>query len=232
MVHQSLVTRPEVPSSTVPPESHPKPDVLDVFGSRDNVVREHFQRVLGLSAPAMIAVFALYATLVDMALVFMLEALPFYSIADDAAAKAIDPRAMIADKGFWITFIAAIFLAPLLETLMNQWFPIWLAMKVTHRPVVAVWFSTVLFGAIHLQAGVYGFVATVGAGFFLAVAFLHARQFGRDRALGRGCRGGGCARRIAITDSLLDRESSCASGCSRQWDAMEELRWLKDNLSL
>ena len=55
-------------------------------------------------------------------------------------------------------------------------------MKVTHRPVVAVWFSTVLFGTFHLHAGVYGFVATVGAGFFLSVAFLHARQFGRKRA--------------------------------------------------
>ena len=182
MIHQSLATRPAVPSRTVPPETHPKPDVLDVFGSKDNVVREHFQRVLSLSVPVMIAIFAVYATLVDMALGFMLEALPFYSIADDPAAKAIDPRAMIADKGIWVTFIAAIFLAPLLETLMNQWFPIWLAMKVTHRPVVAVWFSTVLFGAIHLHAGVYGFVATVGAGFFLAIAFLHARQFGRKRA--------------------------------------------------
>ena len=117
MIHQSLVTRPAVPSRTAPPETHPKPDVLDVFGSKDNVVREHFQRVLSLSAPAMIAIFAVYATLADMALGFMLEALPFYSIADDAAAKAIDPRAMIADKGFWVTFIAAIFLAPLLETL-------------------------------------------------------------------------------------------------------------------
>ena len=182
MVHQSLVTRPAVPSSTVPPETHTTRDVLDVFGSKDNVIREHFQRVLGLSVPAMIAIFAVYTTLVDMALVFMLEALPFYSIADDPAAKAIDPRAMIADKGVWITFIAAIFLAPLLETLMNQWFPIWLAMKVTHRPVVVVWFSTVLFGVFHLHAGVYGFMATVGAGFFLAVAFLHARQFGRKRA--------------------------------------------------
>ena len=100
MVHQSLVTRPAVPSSTVPPETHPTPDVLDVFGSRDNVVREHFQRVLSISAPAMIAIFVVYATLADMVLGFMLEALPFYSIADDAAAKAIDPRAMIADKGF------------------------------------------------------------------------------------------------------------------------------------
>jgi len=68
MVHQSLVTRPAVPSRTAPPESHTTRDVLDVFGSRDNVIREHFQRVLNLSAPAMIAVFAVYATLVDMAL--------------------------------------------------------------------------------------------------------------------------------------------------------------------
>ena len=178
MTHQSLTTRPAVPSSTVPPETHPAPDVLDVFGA----VRDHFQRVLSLSVPAMIVVFAVYATLADMALSFMLEAMPFYSIADDEAAKAIDPRALIADKGFGMTFVAAIFLAPLLETLMNQWFPIWLAMKVTHRPVVAVWFSTVLFGVIHLHAGVYGFVATIGAGFFLAVAFLHGRQFSRKRA--------------------------------------------------
>ena len=78
MVHQSLTTRPAVPSSTVPPKSHPEPDVLDVFGSRYNAVRDHFQRVLSLSAPAMIAIFAVYATLADMALSFMLKALPFY----------------------------------------------------------------------------------------------------------------------------------------------------------
>ena len=60
---------------------------------------------------------------------------------------------------------------------MHQWFPIWLSLKVTYRPVVAVWFSTVLFGVGHLHAGVYGFVATIGVGFFLAVAFLYARQF-------------------------------------------------------
>ncbi len=182
MVHQSLVTRPAVPSSTVPPETHPKPDVLDVFGSKDNVVREHFQRVLGLSAPAMIAVFTLYAIITKIALALILEALPFYSIAGDAVAKAIDVRYMIVGHGFWLTFIVAFIAIPLLEILIYQWFPIWLAMKVTHKPVVAVWFSTVLFGAFHLHAGVYGFVATVGAGFFLSVAFLHARQFGGKRA--------------------------------------------------
>lgn len=37
MVHQSLATRPAVPSRTVPPESHSTRDILDVFGSRDNV---------------------------------------------------------------------------------------------------------------------------------------------------------------------------------------------------
>ena len=89
-----------------------------------------------------------YATLADMALGVMLEALPFYSIADDPVAKAIDPRAMIADKGFWVTFIAAIFLAPLLETLMNQWLPTWLALVVTSSPVVLVWLSTIFFGAV------------------------------------------------------------------------------------
>ena len=167
-------------SRTVPLKSHPIPDVLDVFGS--NVIREHFQRVLGLSAPAMIAIFTLYAIITKIALVLILEALPFYSIADDVAAKAIDPRAMIADRGFWVTFIAGIFIAPLLETLIHQWFPIWLAIKVTHRPVVAVWFSTVLFGVGHLHAGVYGFVATIGVGFFLAVTFLYARQFSYKRA--------------------------------------------------
>ena len=63
MVYQSLAIRPAVPSRTVPSETHPEPDVLDVFGSKDNVVREHFQRVLSLSASAMIAIFALYAAL-------------------------------------------------------------------------------------------------------------------------------------------------------------------------
>ncbi len=182
MVHQSLATRPAVPSRTAPPESHPKPDILDVFGSSNNAIREHFQRVLSLSAPAMIAVFTLYAIITKIALALILEALPFYSIAGDAVAKAIDVRYMIVGHGFWLTFIVAFIAIPLLEILIYQWFPIWLAMKVTHRPVVAVWFSNVLFGAIHLRAGVYGFVATVGAGFFLAVAFLHARQFGRKRA--------------------------------------------------
>ncbi len=65
MVHQSLATRPAVPSRTVPPKSHPTPDVLDVFGSKDNVVREHFQRVLSLSALAMSLILMLIATVAD-----------------------------------------------------------------------------------------------------------------------------------------------------------------------
>ena len=119
MVHQSLTTRPAVPSRTVPSKSFRTPDVLDVFGSKDNVIRAHFQCVLGLSAPAMIAVFTLYAIITKIALMLILEALPFYSIADDAAGRAIDVKYMIVGYGFWLTFIVAIFLAPLLETLMK-----------------------------------------------------------------------------------------------------------------
>ena len=65
MVHQSLATRPAVPSATVPPETHPKPDVLDVFGSEGNVIREHFQRVLSLSALAMSLILILIVTVAD-----------------------------------------------------------------------------------------------------------------------------------------------------------------------
>ena len=71
MVHQSLVTRPAVPSSTVPPETHPKPDVLDVFGSKDNVIREHFQRVLRLSPLAMIAIFTRYAIITKIVMILV-----------------------------------------------------------------------------------------------------------------------------------------------------------------
>lgn len=184
MVHQSLTTRPAVPSLTVPPETHPTPDVLDVFGSRDNVVRAHFQRVLNLSAPAMIAVFTLYAIITKIALMLILEALPFYSIAADATAKAIDVRYMIVSYGFWLTFVAVFIAIPLLETLVYQWFPIWLAMKVTHSPVIAICFSTILFGTNHLYAGAFGVVTSISVGFFLSVAFLYARQVSHKRAYG------------------------------------------------
>ena len=173
MVHQSLTTRPAVPSRTVPSKSSRTPDVLDVFGSKDNVIRAHFQRVLSLSAPAMIAVFTLYAIITKIALLLILEALPFYSIADDAVGRAIDVRHMIADNGFWLTFIAAFIAIPLIEVLFYQWFPIWLSMKVTHSPVIC--FSTILFGTNHLYARAFEVVRSVSVGFFLSVAFLHAR---------------------------------------------------------
>ncbi|MCY3681554.1 MAG: CPBP family intramembrane metalloprotease [Gemmatimonadetes bacterium] len=182
MVHQSFATRPAVPSRKVPPEIHPEPDVLDVFGSRDNVIRAHFQHVLDLSALAMIAVFTLYAIISKIALTLILEALPFYSIAGDAVAKAIDVRYMIVGHGFWLIFVVAFIAVPLLEILIYQWFPIWLSMKVIPSPVIAVCFSTVLFGAAHLYIEAFGVVTSILVGFFLSVAFLHARQVSWKRA--------------------------------------------------
>ncbi len=203
MVHQSLVTRPAVPSRTVPPESHPSSTVLDVFGTKDNVIREHFQRVLSLSAPAMIAVFTLYAIITKIALTLILEALPFYSITGDAAAKAIDVRYMIVGNGFYLTFVVAFIAAPLLETLIYQWFPTWLAMKEFHSPVIAVCLSTMLFGAGHLYAGAFGVVTSISVGFFLSVAFLHARQVSWKRAYGITAAIHAAVNGIALAVSLI-----------------------------
>jgi len=182
MVHQSFATRPALTSRKVSPETHPEPDILNVFGFKDNVVRAYFQRVLGLSALAMIVVFTLYAILTKIALALILEALPFYSIAGDAVAKAIDVRYMIFGHGFWLTFVVAFIAIPLLEILIYQWFPIWFSMKVIPSPVIAVCFSTILFGAGHLYIGAFGVVTSIPVGFFLSVAFLHARQASWKRA--------------------------------------------------
>ena len=100
MVHQSLVTRPAVPSSTVPPETHPKPDVLDVFGSKDNVVREHFQRVLSLSALAMSLILMLIATVADargLVLTAPLEPVRATTVYTELSGQMRDVRVQLGD---------------------------------------------------------------------------------------------------------------------------------------
>lgn len=156
--------------------------LLDVFGPKGNAIRNHFQHILSMSNTKRIAVFIAYILLSEIAICIILEALPFYSFGDNIAWKNMSASTMLTRDGFLSTFFMVVMIAPFIETLMMQWFPIWLTRKFTPKPIFAVWFSTLLLGACHLHAGLYGFCMAATIGFYLAVAFIHGRQFSKPKA--------------------------------------------------
>jgi hypothetical protein len=182
MIHQPLTTQSNSPSCIILPESPPEQSFLDVFGSEDNPLRNHFQSILKLPASKLIGVFIVYALITKMLVASFLKTFTFYAILNEPDLKAISASAMMAEQGIWMTFLNALILAPVVETLINQWFPLWVTVKTTQKPVFAIWFSTILFGICHINAGLFGFFITASTGFYLAIAFLHGRQFSRSRA--------------------------------------------------
>ncbi len=72
--------------------------------------------------------------------------------------------------------------APLLETLIGQWLPLWIASWFTRKTAWRVAFSAVAFSAMHLYVGFTGFLSTLPPGIFLAWSFALKRERSRWEA--------------------------------------------------
>jgi len=84
-------------------------------------------------------------------------------------------------------FVNACVLAPLLETLIGQWLPLWIASWFTRETAWRVAFSAVLFSALHLYVGFSGFLSILPVGVLLAWSFALKREQSRREAYGVTC---------------------------------------------
>ncbi len=81
-----------------------------------------------------------------------------------------------------ILVLNACVLAPLLETLIGQWLPLWIASLFTRKTAWRVGFSTAVFSAMHLHVGVTGILTALPPGIFLAWSFALKRERSRWEA--------------------------------------------------
>ena len=73
--------------------------------------------------------------------------------------------------------------APLLETLIGQWFPIWLVSFFTKNAAKIVILSAIFFSLLHIPSiGIVGILIALPPGIFLSWCFLVGRKKSRWRA--------------------------------------------------
>lgn len=86
---------------------------------------------------------------------------------------------VIAEAGIPALLLAGLILAPLLETLIGQWIPIWFVSLFTKKAAAIVIVSALLFSLQHVHVGVPGFLTALPPGIFLSWCFLVKREQSR-----------------------------------------------------
>lgn len=81
------------------------------------------------------------------------------------------------------TWFVALVVAPIIETLVFQWFPIGVMSRLTSRSWLVLGTSAVLFSSAHHDSGLLSMLIAVPSGIALAWAFLVQRDRGVWRAL-------------------------------------------------
>lgn len=82
--------------------------------------------------------------------------------------------------GFWPFALLAVLVAPVLETLLFQAFPVWIARLCKARFSTQVLSSLVPFAALHAVEGIQaGLAAGLFSGFYLAFTYVHWREHSR-----------------------------------------------------
>ncbi len=109
--------------------------------------------------------------------------MPFVLAAPFILAFDLPPRVVdLSDFRFWLT---AIVLAPLVETVIYQTFPVMVARRLGARFWIQVVAGMGLFAAMHFLLGpASGLVAGVGGGFYFSFTYVHWRQESLPAALG------------------------------------------------
>jgi len=79
-------------------------------------------------------------------------------------------------------FLGAVLLAPWIETLLNQQLPLWLAGKLTQRPLWPVLLSALVFGLLHYQRLLEGIVLGTLLGILFGAAYWYRARVARGHA--------------------------------------------------
>jgi len=89
---------------------------------------------------------------------------------------------VLAEEGVGTLLIGCLIIAPLLETVVGQWLPIWLLSLATRSVPLIVCGSAFLFALQHLHVGIPGVVITYPIAVFLSWSFLSMRKASFARA--------------------------------------------------
>jgi hypothetical protein len=90
--------------------------------------------------------------------------------------------AVMAAQGDFILVFSAVILAPIVETLVGQWLPIWLISLATRSTLLKILGSAVIFTSMHLQVGLAGVLPILPVGIILSWSFLIQCRHSRTRA--------------------------------------------------
>jgi hypothetical protein len=137
-------------------------------------IGRYFERTRSYSTPRFIIELALVPFPVKAALgmIMGLVADPSFETTTDA----------LAEGGIEMLMVGGLILAPLIETVIGQWLPIWLLSYVTRSEALLVAGSAFLFALQHLHVGIPGVVITFPIGVILSWSFLAMRKTSRSKA--------------------------------------------------
>jgi ABC-type siderophore export system fused ATPase/permease subunit len=132
--------------------------------------------VRGLSVGPFILVMTAAAFLVKI-----IAAVPAALFAPTGATD-MGMAALIEAIGLPLTLLAVAVVTPLGETAIGQWLPIRVGRLFTQRWLVLLAGSCLLFGTLHLLAGLLGFLTGVATGVVFAASYLRWETVSRWRA--------------------------------------------------
>jgi hypothetical protein len=138
------------------------------------LVAAYFERTLGYSAPRLIVEMALVPFPLKFGLGLIYAAL--------GLGVPTSTTEALARSGVPALIFGGLVLAPLLETLIGQWFGIWLVSRFTTAVPTVVGVSALLFALQHLHVGLAGALTAFPPGIFLSWCFLVGRRQSRWRA--------------------------------------------------
>lgn len=107
----------------------------------------------------------------------VLGALPLIFVPEEAVSGD-----QFGDTPAGVVVVAALFAAPVLETLFFQWFLVWLTSKFTPRLTWQIGVSAVIFALFHVSYGVATAYAVLFPGIVFALAFIVKRRESRWKA--------------------------------------------------
>ncbi len=93
-------------------------------------------------------------------------------------ALCLLPKEQLITPVLDIPWQIPLLVAPIVETLMFQWVPIWLAESLRQTVPIQIAVSTALFSLMHYSSGILGVLAAVASGLAFAYAWVQWRKKG------------------------------------------------------
>lgn len=86
------------------------------------------------------------------------------------------PRETLVTQQPDVPWEIALLLAPVLETIIFQWAPIWLTERLHQKAPIQIGVSTALFSLMHYSSGILGILAAASSGLVFAYIFVRRKK--------------------------------------------------------